>query len=1237
MGGDVIGSDNQGADSRGGENQITNSGTVGGGIIGSRNSGDNSTSCPNTITNSGQANSIIGSSNMGDGASGGGNTIANSGTVTIGLFGSSNIGANSSGGENTITNSGTVTGGIYGTINSNADSSGGGNNITNSGKVDGQIYGTLNNVDNTVGSDNTITNSGTVTGILFGSANNGDNSSGGSNTIDNSGTVGGSLYGSLNSGDNTSGDSNTITNSGTVGGTLYGSMNTGAVINGGGNTITNAGAVNGLGIYGSFNMADDISGGSNTITNTGSHAVIIIGSENFGDRTSGGGNTITNNGTAQAIVASDNLGDDSSGSGNTITNTGNVVTDVYGNWNSGDNASGGGNTINNSGAVGDSILGSYNDGAAASGGSNTITNSGSTGYIDGTWNVGDSSSGGGNTVSNSGSVAHDIFGACNDGAGSSGGSNEIDNSGTVTQCIYGTYNFGASTSGGSNTIYNSGTVTQDVYGTYNEGANSSGGGNYINNSGRVGGGIYGTYNEGAGSSATGNTIINNGSVGGGIYAGSGNDTVRILSGSSVRGVVDGQAGTDSLYYGASGVISSADFSVKYLNFENLGLYVDGDTTLTGTWVFDLGSTVTSTGTLTLNSTLDSTTLNNAGTATFNGDASFSGAVVNTGRLSVSGSLSASSISNSGSAVISGAASAGSVANSGSLNVSGSLNAGAFTNSGSAIISGTASIGGAAGNSGSLNVNGTLTAASLLNSGTLSGSGTINALIINTGVISPGNSIGTLSVAGPVTFEAGSSLNAELACDCSCDLIAVSGAVTINGGSININLPKDLYFDGTCWNIITADGGVTGIFDDINGQLDSEVLSLSQVNSGTSLSLVLARESYGDFGATANQRAVGRGLDAIVPLAQANEDTMAALLLVMDWQYDADQIRDVLAACNPEMYDGLSWAALQNARLFDGIIQDRADWGRTAAKLGADLGSKGGPVQLAAEETGNNVTAEPMQRDWSLWARAMGSWNRRSGNTENLGYDSSGGGAVLGADGPVLPWLRLGMAFAAGNTDVHFSRSGDDGTQKSVQGGLYAMADLGAFYLDASLSYSGFDNDTDRAVAFGDASATAKASFDASAWSGRVGGGWDYQCGRWIMGPRLDVGYLSLSEDGFRESGADFLDLNVDDRDADYWSSALGLRAAARYDLDAWALLPRLDISWRHLFSDDARGVEASFRDYPGQGFTVYGLEPAQDALQMQAGVRAVITDRANAFLQYGLLLGDDVTSQDVSLGFNWMF
>jgi hypothetical protein len=121
-----------------------------------------------------------------------------------------------------------------------------------------------------------------------------------------------------------------------------------------------------------------------------------------------------------------------------------------------------------------------------------------------------------------------------------------------------------------------------------------------------------------------------------------------------------------------------------------------------------------------------------------------------------------------------------------------------------------------------------------NGGTLAGSGTVGGIVLNLGsTISPGNSPGTLNVAGNVVWNPGANYNwqiydATLGAGTGWDLISATGSLDLTaltvGSEFNINLwslneisPNDvdglaLNFDPNqnyTWTILTATGGISG--------------------------------------------------------------------------------------------------------------------------------------------------------------------------------------------------------------------------------------------------------------------------------------------------------------------------------------------------------------------------------------------------------------------------------------------
>ena len=98
----------------------------------------------------------------------------------------------------------------------------------------------------------------------------------------------------------------------------------------------------------------------------------------------------------------------------------------------------------------------------------------------------------------------------------------------------------------------------------------------------------------------------------------------------------------------------------------------------------------------------------------------------------------------------------------------------------------------------------------INGGVLQGVGIINAPVtINGGTISPGNSQGTLTINGNLTFTSGTLLT-EIGASAS-DLLHITGIASFLNGTFAFSFldgfPPPAF--GSDWVFLTADGGVTG--------------------------------------------------------------------------------------------------------------------------------------------------------------------------------------------------------------------------------------------------------------------------------------------------------------------------------------------------------------------------------------------------------------------------------------------
>ncbi|MBC3268862.1 autotransporter domain-containing protein [Pseudomonas sp. SWRI81] len=507
------------------------------------------------------------------------------------------------------------------------------------------------------------------------------------------------------------------------------------------------------------------------------------------------------------------------------------------------------------------------------------------------------------------------------------------------------------------------------------------------------------------------------------------------------------------------------------------------------------------------------------------------------------------------------------------------------------------------NGGLLTVNGSLASAVTVNAnGTLGGSGRIATLLANNGArVAPGNSIGTLNVAGDVTFAPGSTYAVELSPTAS-DRLVAGGSASVSGATVSLaleNSPTLLSTRevqsllGTQYNILQAADGIQGRFAAvlpnylfIGGRLDYAATAIQ-------LNIERNSNSFASVGLTPNQRSVAaaaEGLGAGNPVYES--------LLRSPTVATAQQAFQQLSG---EIYPALGSMLINDSRQVRDAVGERLQ------------------QPAAAQNNG--------------WIKALGAWGRTDSGSDTAGYNTSIGGLLAGVDGALDEQTRVGLVTGYSDSSLSLG-SGTHSSAKvdSYHLGAYAGHAIGAWRLSTGAAYSWHRGDVKRELRYGDVSARQKAKVDAA--TTQVFGEAAYRLN--VLEPFANLTYVHLDTEGFREKGdGAALKSSGDQRDAVL--STLGVRALKTINLtNRQSLDVSGHVGWQHSLTDIESQQHLRFAS-GGAPYAVESSALVRDAALVGVQASLALSKDVRVNLDYNGQLASREKLHGVGLSLNWQF
>ena len=502
------------------------------------------------------------------------------------------------------------------------------------------------------------------------------------------------------------------------------------------------------------------------------------------------------------------------------------------------------------------------------------------------------------------------------------------------------------------------------------------------------------------------------------------------------------------------------------------------------------------------------------------------------------------------------------------------------------------------NGGTLLVNGNISSASGLtvNSGaTLGGTGTVGSVAVNGGTLAPGNSIGTLTVAGSLSFTAASTYLIEVS-PSSSDRTNVTGTAALGGATVQAMFAPGSYV-AKQYTVLNARLGVNGTFGSlVNTNLPVNFnSSLSYDANNAYLNLKL---NYVLGSLNTNQRNVA---GALTNFFNATGGIYAAY---------GSLTSAGLTQASGEAATGSQQATFNAMNQFMGVLTDPFIAGR------GDIATSSGATSFAADN-GAGRSSRP-ERDayaavftkapvaqiydprWNIWAAGFGGAQTTDGNAA-LGSNnttSSLAGVAVGADYRFSPDTVAGFAMAGGGTSFSVDNSGY-GRSDLFQAGAFVRHKSGPAYVSAALAYGFQDVTTDRIVTIAGVD-RLHAAFNANAYSGRIEGGYRFAT-PWLGGigltPYAAAQFTTFDLPAYAEQaqvGTPAFALAYAAKTVTDSRSELGVRSDKSFAVYNAMLTLRGRLAWAHDFNSD-RSIGATFQALPGASFVVNGAAQPHDS------------------------------------------
>jgi len=336
---------------------------------------------------------------------------------------------------------------------------------------------------------------------------------------------------------------------------------------------------------------------------------------------------------------------------------------------------------------------------------------------------------------------------------------------------------------------------------------------------------------------------------------------------------------------------------------------------------------------------------------------------------------------------------------------------------------------------------------------------------------------------------------------------------------------------------------------------------------------------------------------------------------------ADELAASFNAIIAEPYAAFNTVLLEQNDFYAETVLDRAQVCsvRGRSTLGGDFRPEG-RTRDGAEPSGCGTAAG--HRPHGAWLDATWLQGDVDGEDGLSGYDYRLAGAVLGADTAISDDVAVGAAVGFGQPELDSYDLADaeiDGDSWFVSG--YGTVTRDRWEFAGLLGYTWGSYDASRRIRFGSIDRTAKGEFDGDGVIASAKAAYFYAIEGVDVVPEVGITYSKIWQDGFTETGADSLNLKVEDADAHSLVTSLGVRVGTELQHGATRIRPQALVRYEYDWNaddDDTHDVVSSFAAVPVVGsIDVVGQNRGEHGLTLAGGATVQVADNVDLFAGAG--------------------